>query len=185
MSSSSCWCLSAFISRCWIENDKKEKCCNVMERWGSSTKVSATFGAKPSDWNIMVSSPGESIIMSWGGEVGRGAEEYTSVARVVSFMGDCNDTCCGWGLDILIFRFRWFGGDQTHGEVWEKGRTLGLLLCPLVHHISLISGWEGDQISTWALQDSNQESSKVQSVMNFSPHFLFLPSIFTFGSDES
>ena len=66
-----------------------------MERWGSSTKVLATFGEKPSDWNMMVSSPGESIIILWGGEVGHGAEENTSVARVVSFMGDCNDTCCG------------------------------------------------------------------------------------------
>ena len=45
-----------------------------------------TFGAKPSDWNMMASSPGESIIILWGGEVGRGAEENTSVARVVSFM---------------------------------------------------------------------------------------------------
>ena len=66
-----------------------------MERWGSSAKVSATFRAKPSDWNMMASSPGESIIVLWGGEVGRGTEENTSVARVVSFMGDRNDTCCG------------------------------------------------------------------------------------------
>ena len=95
MSSSSCQCLSVFISRCWIENDKKEKCCSVMERWGLSTKVSATFGVKPSDWNMMASSPGESIIASWGGEVGCGAEENTSVTRVVSFMGNHNNTCCG------------------------------------------------------------------------------------------
>ena len=65
-----------------------------MERWGS-TKVSVTFGAKPSDWNMMASSPGESIIVLWGGEVGCSTEENTSVARVVSFMGDHNDTCCG------------------------------------------------------------------------------------------
>ena len=58
-------------------------------------KASATFGAKPSDWNIMESSPGESIIMSQGGEAGRGAEGNTSVAKVVLFMGDCNDTHCG------------------------------------------------------------------------------------------
>ena len=42
---------------------------------------------------MMASSPGESIIVSWEGEVGHGAEENTSVARVVSFMG--------WG--ILVF----------------------------------------------------------------------------------
>ena len=58
-------------------------------------KVSATFGAKPSDWNMMASSPGESIIVSWGGKVGHGAKENTSVTRVVLFMGNCNDTRCG------------------------------------------------------------------------------------------
>ena len=52
---------------------------------------------------MMESSPGESIIMSRGGEAGRDAEENTSVAKVVSFMGDCNNMHCGWGLDILIF----------------------------------------------------------------------------------
>ena len=66
-----------------------------MERWGSLTKVSVTFGAKPSDWNIIESSPGESIIVLQGGEAGRGTEGNTSVARVVSFMGNRNDTCCG------------------------------------------------------------------------------------------
>ena len=66
-----------------------------MERWGLSTKASATFGVKPSDWNIIESSPGESIIMSQGGKVGHSAGDCTPVTGVVSFMGDCIDLCCG------------------------------------------------------------------------------------------
>ena len=58
-------------------------------------KTSPTFGAKPSDWNMMESSPGKSIIMSRGGEAGHSAEGNTSVTRVMLFMGDHNDTCCG------------------------------------------------------------------------------------------
>ena len=66
-----------------------------MERWRSSAKVSATFRVKPSDWNMIESSPGKSNIVSQGGETGCGTEGNTSVARVVLFMGDCDDTRCG------------------------------------------------------------------------------------------
>ena len=44
---------------------------------------------------MMESSLDESIIVLRGGEVGRGAEESASVAKVVSFIGDRNGTRCG------------------------------------------------------------------------------------------
>ena len=113
------------------------------------------------EWNLLTGT-------WWRVLLGR-ALSYREGARLVTVQRRIPPSpgwCCSWvtttihivveGWTFWFFRFRWFGGDRTRGEVWEKGRTLGLLLCPLVHRISPISGWEGDQISTQAPQDSSQ-----------------------------
>ena len=55
---------------------------------------------------MMVSSPGESIIVLRGGEVGCCAEESTSVATVVS--------CLGWGISTF-FQIVWRGLNSLGG----------------------------------------------------------------------